>query len=197
MSQRSANHAAIKHLTAKLIGTGALINETRALANRIEKAAAELVELHDKPDPLVSELGMNIRREAARESLKKLVAEAKEKSAGLLLTEKRNIDQNRAQIAALQPSIHGAEIRSVFRGLSEPEKLRFLDDAIRRGDGETVGSLVQVPLSISGMTAQQQTDYRSAFIDKAAPLDVAYVGETEAAAAGIFQAAETMLGAQA
>lgn len=193
MSKHSAQLAALRHIASRLTGDGQLINLTRGLVNRVDAAAAALVKLNDEPDPMSSELAISMRIEAARLELKKLVAESKEKTAALVATERANLATNRAQQANLQPSAHAQEIRSVFRQLDTGAKLRFLDAAIESRDGETIASLVTVPLSISGLTAEQSSAYKKMYLEKVAPLDDRYVSEVADASTGVFDCAAALV----
>lgn len=193
MSKHSAIHAALKHLTQRLTGDSQLSNEHRALANRIDTAAAELVALHDAPDPMLSSLAINLRVEAARAGLKTLASEARTKSAALIATEKANVEANRNAKANMTPSPFAAEIRAVVRGLDTAGKLKILNDAVASGDGGTIAALCDCPGVISGLAPSMASDYRKMYLQKAVPLDVSYIAATEETIGGVLQAADSLL----
>ena len=194
MSKYSANHAAIRALAERIpVNEGNISKTTRELVSRIEAAAGALAELNDHPDKMLSQLAINISIERSRVELKKLVADAQTRIEAMLQTARYNLEVNRAQQANLQPGPYGEEIRSIVRGLTVGERLIFLSDAVERIDGPTIAALVLPPPFLSGLTAEQSTQFRTMYLEKAVPLDSSYLDLTESAVSSIVQAVEGVL----
>jgi hypothetical protein len=189
MSKYSASFAALKHAQTFLTGPGQLVNGVRAMTNGIEATAAALVQMHDQPDPMLSELALNMRREATRAELRKLASDARERVNALIATERANIETNRAQKANLAPGPHSQEIRSVFRQMPISEKLQFLGEAVNNGDSEIVSALLTVPTALTGLTAEQASQFKTAYLEKIAPMDVSYIDTVADAANAVLESA--------
>jgi hypothetical protein len=183
----------MRHLAQRLTGDGNLVNEHRALVNKLDASAAALVQLHDQPDPMLSILAINLRVEAAHRELKKLVGEAKTRSAALIAAERFNVERNREGKANLTPSAFAAEIRAVVRAMPTGDKLKVLNDAVDAGDGATIAALCDCPAVVSGITGTMAADYRRMYLQKAVPLADEYIGETESAIKGVLEAADSLL----
>jgi hypothetical protein len=193
MTQHSAHLGALRHIALRITGDGHLVNEHRVLVNKIDTAAATLVQLHDQPDPMLSSLAINLRIEGARGELKTLVGAAKERSSALIAAERFNVERNRESKGNLTPNAFAAEIRAVVRGLDTAGKLQILNDAVESGDGSTIAALCDCPAVVSGITATLAADYRRMYLQKAVPLADGYIGETEDAIKGVLEAADGLL----
>ena len=179
----------IAQLTARLPQGGQLCTSIKVMAARIENEAAALDAAINKPSEMDSQLARNIKVSAAKTKLAATVAEAKTRAAALIATERFNINQNRSQQANLQPNAFAQEIRAVARSMPTAERLQLLNNAIETLDGATVAALCDAPPITSGLTAQQASGYRAAYLEKAVPMDVAYIDEVSETSTVIFDTA--------
>jgi len=183
---------AIRHLVGRLPKGGPLCDNVTAMVKRVEAASTALDDLISNPDPMASQMAIDMRVTAAKIKLKSTVDEARNKTAALVTAERASLTENRNKKANLTPSVHAAEIRTVFRGLDSAGKIKFLNDAVSSNDGETIASLVTVPTVISGLTLEQSSSYKELFLNKIAPTDSRYVAEIEDVVGGIFGSAESL-----
>jgi hypothetical protein len=194
MSKYSAMQGAIAHLLKRLpINDGQLSRTARQMTAKIEDATNVLAKLNDEPDPMASPLAIKMRVDKARAELIKVTTEASEGIAALIKTNRDNVQAQQLQIANLIPSAHQLEIRSIFRGLPTGDKLQVLGEAVERGDGQFVAALVTAPSFLSGLTDNQASQYKRMYLEKVAPLDSTHIDETESAANGVIDAANSML----
>jgi hypothetical protein len=195
MSQLTAMRQAMSHHVTRLPedNGGQFLKTARSLIARVEAAADLLVQLTEKPDPMASELAMNIRRESARSELRKVTLEAKERADVLVKNLRDSVAAQREQTADLQPSPHASEIRHLFRELDTAAKLEFLNDAVARSDGATLGSLLTVPPFLAGLSPNLAANYKQMFLEKTVPLDTGYINSATDAMAGVISASNEML----
>ncbi|SHK89325.1 hypothetical protein SAMN05216369_3515 [Marinobacter antarcticus] len=91
------------------------------------------------------------------------------------------LDMAITEKAGLRETLHGAEIRAAFRGMSFKERGEALNAALKAGDGATIAAISEAPALLSGVTSDMQTRYREGLQEAMAP-------EETAAKADLFEA---------
>jgi hypothetical protein len=156
-------------LLAKLDHTDGIRANFWVIFAKLEKEATGLSELVANPDPMKSQVANELLVNAEKARLRDLVAEARQKANQLLGDLQNNREAERLQKAKLVPDEFAAEVRSVFRDLNQTEKMRFMSEAIKSGDFAAIAALVTAPPILSGLTAEQSTNFRDSFLERMAP----------------------------
>lgn len=153
------------------------------VSNQVDR----LLDLKKSPDPMKSQLALDIAEESQRSVLNKVYSEAKIAINRAISEYKSSQQASRLLKSNLKPNEFAQEIRSSFRLLSMPQKLQVLSDAINSGDGALMAALtLDVPPMLTGLTPEIQEQYRESFLDKWSEVSFDYI-------TGIEKTAETFL----
>lgn len=158
---------AIRALIGRIPDAGPTERVTAVLSS-IEKDASAILELIQNPDPMKSSVAIDLLINQEKAGLRKKIDAARAELIPLIERWRTVGEANRVKAAALIPDAYAQETRGVFRQMSTPAQLVFMADATKAGDGATAAAILNCPPILSGLTAEQQTKFRDAFLDHAA-----------------------------
>lgn len=168
-----------------LVGRLDRLPKDSAIANKVR---GELIRLQKESALLAGFTGDVDRSEAfnlrTRNDTAEKLRDRSNKAAaelGKLIADFRSEQRKtRLEKANLREGLHSAEIRQVFRAMSTTEKHQFIGDAIKAGDSAAIACLTNVPPVLVGLSAEQQEQYREAFLAKFSPDETDETDELEA-----------------
>ena len=169
------------------IGSPAL--QVRGAFNAAEAELAKMVDIQTNPDDMASDKANAIRLEAQRTKFQNTLKLAAERATKAVDDLKSSQLARQVQAANLLESEHASEIRGVYRGLSNAEKLTFIQQAIDSGDSQVIAALTNPTTSplLTGLSNQQMSQYRGYYLDKFLPADSAYVDAIQVASETIVK----------
>ena len=173
------NVAALKQLVQRIPEGGTIAGNVKSILGGIANQAESLSTLQNKPDPMKSDMANSMAISAAKSQLKATLEQVSPKLNGFISDYRTNLNANQYQVAQLVPDQHAAEIRSIFRGLDAKGKNEFMKTAIDNTDRASVAAIVTVPVVMSGLSSEAQSLYKTAFLDKVAPMDTSFVDELQ------------------
>ncbi len=170
------------------IGSPAL--QVRGAFNAAEVELSKLVDIQLNPDDMASEKANAIRLEAQRTKFQDVLKAAASRAAKAVSDLRSAQLARQTEAANLKESEHASEIRSVYRGLSNADKLSFMQQAIDGNDSQVIAALTNPATSplLTGLSGQQMAHYRAHYIDKFSTTDTSYVD-------AIQVVSETLVGA--
>ena len=186
------NVAALKQLIERIPEGGTIAGNIKSILGGIANQAESLSALQNKPDLMKSDLANSMALNTAKSQLKATLEQVSPKLNGFISDYRANLNANQYQVAQLIPDQYAAEIRSIFRGLDAKGKNEFMKTAIDSNDRASVAAIVTVPVVASGLTAQTQALYKTAFLDKVAPIDTSYVDEMQTIVESSLKTAQLM-----
>lgn len=167
----------------------------KAIQSQIDDLLAMVTVLSDlrtNPHEDWSESLIATRIDAARASLLKVIATAKN-NAEAVISEQRVIAAGTVTAeAGLVQNDYAAEIRSVFRGMNVEQQTQLWRDAIAAKDGSTVAALTEAPAALTGLTAEAQSRYRAAFVEATTTSTDEWIDGLESGFNAIIQVADSL-----
>lgn len=162
------NLLAIRALVGRVPDVGAISDKVKAGLNAIEREAAGIVELIEHPDEMKSSTAIALLVNAEKATLRALIT----KTRGELLpaVEAWRTSQNAARLAKanLTPDEFAQELRNVFRQMDDAGRAVYMRDAIEAGDGAKAAAILNAPLELTGLTADELGRYRDRFLSRVA-----------------------------
>lgn len=163
---------ALRAIAARVPGGGDADSPTaakvRAILTRLEKEVSGLLDLMEHPDPMKSSVAIDLLINQEKARLRDLSTRSRSELDALVSGFRASQEAARRAKANLVPDQYAAETRAVFRALDTEQKNTFLAMSLKAKDSATVAALLSVPPVLSGLTAQQSTEYREAFLDTVA-----------------------------
>lgn len=150
--------------------TGQLLPDVAIAANAHESVANAVIRVERmaaKPDPFHT-------RAAHLRGLEQQQHRAMKQAAQAVDTAKAAIEGHYDRLAAdeaeaLEPDDFATEIRTHFRALAPNKRIALVQDAIKQGDAKTVAAVFSGPAYLSGLTGEQQEQYRSQYLQANLP----------------------------
>ena len=160
-------NAALAH-----IPDGGYTGEIHTEVKRLLLGAEALIDLQATPDPQLSpgehrrrvaDSGKNFQNEvvAARYRIQSNAKSALDEIAGRI-----------AENVRLIPDHSAPEVRTRFRDMDSTDQEKLLRDLIDGNRASELAALTECPALMSGLSAELQTKFRKAFIEKYAPAEL-------------------------
>lgn len=161
--------SSLRALAGRITGSDSTSSKVKTSLARLEKEAAGIAELISRPDPLKSLVAHELLVNTELARLRDLAAKTRGE-LNTAVTELRTAhDAARVAKAGLVTDEYAQEIRSVVRGLDITAKVQFMADAIKKGDSRVLAAVLNAPIILSGLTAEQVEFYREAALECGGP----------------------------
>lgn len=163
-----------------------------AVLHRIETELVGLADLISRPDKMKSEMANDLLVNQEKARARDVIARSRGELTTLVTAARSSQEAARLEKAKLVPDAYAGEIRSVFRALDPAGKAKFMGEAIRAGDAPVIAAIVTAPSILSGLPAEQASQYRESYLNSISPNSTAAADELEAICAGALAVANEL-----
>ena len=162
-----------KRLSAKLPpGDGhAATRQVIGATLHLTDAARSLHNLRTTRNPTETEGSHQKRISLAAERLGRETTATTNRLSEFLRSGRSDLAVRIAEKTKLTPDAYAAEIRAVYRGMTQTERTKLLADLVDGGRGPELAALVNAPTTLTGMSDEFRQQYVAAFIAKNAPAE--------------------------
>lgn len=164
-----------KRLSAKLpSGEGhAATRQVLGATLQLTEAARALHNLRTTRNPTETEGAHQKRVSLAAERLGRETTSTINRITSFLRAGHADLSARIAEKTKLTPDSYAAEIRAVYRSMTQAERAKLLSDLVDGGRGPELAALANAPPSLTGMSPEHRQQYLAAFIAHNAPAESA------------------------
>jgi hypothetical protein len=162
--------SAFRALVALVPTNTPISSDIQKILNRLDSEIESLAKIDDPStrDELKSATYYALLVNAAKTSLRTLIADAAEKLNSIIASFAAKLAADRNERGNLIPNGFAAEIRSVFRAMNWESQIQFMATATRARDGSTIAAILNFPPVLSGLNEEQISNFKESYLDAAA-----------------------------
>lgn len=182
--------AVIEHITKDVPRSRGHVYDLKSIVEPLGHSITALVAMDATRDPTQT-AAANDRRiingaAKLKENREQTVVRLHSKLASLLRDIQGRIDQK----VKLTPDGYAQEIRASLRAMSVPDRMRTLAQLAAGNNGPALAAMTEAPAMLTGLTVEQQKQFRDLIVETHAKAEKAEEAELLAAFSGCLSAAD-------